>query len=342
MRFGFIVGTQWLPEEDATTKVREALEQVRGAREAGFHLIAAGQHYLSYPYQHPATLPFLARLASEAQGMHLAATVLILPLLPPVDVAESVATLDAISGGKFILGVGLGYREAENVAFGVPPKERVGRLLESLEVMKRLWTEEEVEFHGSFYTIPNLKRLGTRPVQKPHPPIWMGAHMEGGIRRAARLGYPWLITPHNTISGLESQVRLYRETLAEGGTGNTSDLPIMREMYLSQDLQSAQERARHYLEPKYRAYAAWDPDDKLGRRKAFGAPFEELAKGRFLMGTPEQIIQEIELYQQILGVTHMLMRMQWPGMPHRDVMRALELFAQLVMPHFRTRSGSAG
>ena len=340
MRFGLMIASQWLPEEDMTTKITEALEQVRAAREAGFDLIAAGQHYLSYPYQHPATVPFLARMASEAQGMHIAATVLLLPILPPVDVAESVATLDAISGGKFILGVGLGYRKEENIAFGIAPKERVPRLLESLEVMKRLWTEDEVEFHGSFYTIPAMKRLGTRPVQQPYPPIWMGAHVDQAVRRAARLGYPWLITPHNTISGLESQVRLYKETLKEGGAKDMNDLPIMRDMYLCTDSNSALEQARLYLEPKYKAYLAWDPDDKLGRKEAFRLPFEELAKGRFLIGTPEEIIQEVELYQQRLGVSHMLFRMQWPGMPHRDAMRMIELFGQHVMPYFRQRSRS--
>ena len=334
MRFGFFVLDQWLPEEDMPAKIGEAVEQVRAAREAGFDIIATGQHFLSYPYQMPTVLPFLARLAPEAQGMHLAATVLLLPLLSPVDVAESVATLDAISGGKFILGVGLGYREEENTAFGSPPKERVPRLLESLEVMKLLWTEPEVEFHGRFYTIPPVKPV-TRPVQKPYPPIWMAANSDRAVRRAARHCYPWLVNPHATVSTVQRQVRMYRETLVQSGGDSAADLPMMREMYLHTDSAAALEGARPYLEPKYQAYAAWGQDQALPDQESFRMPFDQLARDRFLIGTPQEVVREIQRYRDQLGVTHMLFRMQWPGMPHREVMRQLELFGQHVAPRFK-------
>ena len=95
------------------------MEQVRAAREAGFDLICTGQHYLAAPYQMSSSLPLLARLAAEAGDMEVAATVILVPLHNPVELAESVATMDAICGGRFIFGVGLGYRDEEYTAFGV-------------------------------------------------------------------------------------------------------------------------------------------------------------------------------------------------------------------------------
>lgn len=333
MKFAIFLLNQWLPQESMAAKIKEGVEQVKAARDAGFDMVCTGQHYLSYPYQMPATLTYLARLAPAAEGMHLGATVLLLPLLQPVEVAESVATLDAMSGGKFILGVGQGYRAEENVAFGTgpTPKERAARMMESLEVLKLLWTQDEVEFHGAYYHVPRVK-IATRTVQKPYPPIWVAANSDSAVRRAARAGYPWLINPHTTIGALEGQVHDYRDTAAEAGR-SVGGLPILREMYLHERSSAAFTEARPYLEPKYQAYAQWGQDEVQGQ-ESFRVPFETLAKDRFLLGDPAQIVEEVRQYQEGLGVDYMVFRIQWPGMPHEHVMRQLKLFGKRVAPHF--------
>jgi len=174
MNFGLIVSKQHPPGVSMVDRFREHIDQVRAARDAGFDLIVMGQHFLSTPFQEMQSLPALARLAAEAGTMRVGATVILLPLLNPVDVAEQVATLDVITEGRFIFGVGLGYREEENEAFGIAPKERVGRLVESLEVITRLWSGEEVTHHGRFFHLTRA-RMMLRPVQRPHPPIWFAA-----------------------------------------------------------------------------------------------------------------------------------------------------------------------
>src|SRR5262245_28014887 len=171
MRFGLIVSKQHPAGVSMVDRFREHIDQVKAARDAGFDLIVMGQHYLSTPFQELQTLPSLARLAAEAGTMRIGATVLLLPLLNPVDVAEQVATLDVICEGRFIFGVGRGYRDEEYEAFGVTAKERVGRFTESLEIIKRLWTEDEVTHRGRFYRLTKA-RMALRPVQKPYPPIW--------------------------------------------------------------------------------------------------------------------------------------------------------------------------
>ena len=216
MKLGFFVTNQYLPGESMPQKIRDSVEQVSAAREAGFSLIATGQHYLAAPYQMSTIFPLLSRLAAEAGDMQVAATVILVPLHNPVELAESIATLDSITDGRFVFGVGLGYRDEEYTAFGVQRGERVGRMNEAMELIKRLWTEDEVEFNGKYYTVPKTK-ISTKPVQNPHPPIWVAANNDVAIRRAARWGYPWLINPHATVPMVSEQWTKYKAALDEFG-----------------------------------------------------------------------------------------------------------------------------
>src|SRR5262249_7113399 len=201
MRFGLIISKQHPPSVSMVERFREHVDQVRAARDAGFDLIVMGQHYLSTPFQELQPMPSLARLAAEAGTMRIGATVLLLPLLNPVDVAEQVATLDVICEGRFVFGAGLGYREEEYEAFGIQGKERVPRFLECLEVVKRLWAEDEVTHHGRYYRLTRA-RLALRPVQKPHPPIWFAANNDAAVERSARIADAWVINPHAKLEVL--------------------------------------------------------------------------------------------------------------------------------------------
>src|SRR5437762_10059934 len=126
--------------------------------------------------------------------MTLGTGCLLLPLHHPVEIAEQLATLDVITGGRFIFGVGLGYRDVENEAMGHDPKERVGRLVEGLEVIERLWNGEPVTYQGTHFRLRDV-RISMRPLQRPRPPIWLAANSDAGVRRAARLGDAWLMNP---------------------------------------------------------------------------------------------------------------------------------------------------
>lgn len=334
MKLGLFITNQYLPQESMERKIRENLEQVRAAREAGFDMICTGQHYLSTPYSMPTSFPFLARLAAEAGEMHVGTAIILLPLHNPVEMAEVVATMDAICNGRFIFGVGLGYREEEYAAFGIRRLDRVPRLLEALEVMKLLWTGDEVEFEGRFYRVP-LTRSTCRPVQVPHPPVWMAANSDVAIRRAARLGYPWLINPHATVSTIEGQLSIYREGAAESGKTLPDDIPMMRELYVAEDGKAASYESRPYLESKYQAYASWGQDRALPGEESFSVPYDELARDRFLIGTPDDVVEEVRRYEERLGVNWMVFRMQWPGMEHARVMNQLELMAKHVIPRVK-------
>lgn len=334
MKIGIFLGAQIAPGESLARQVEDSAEQVRAARDAGFDIVATGQHYLSHPYQQPATLPFLARMAAEAGDMQVAAAVLLVPLHNPVDLAESVATMDAICGGRFILGVGLGYRDEEFAAFGVKRGELVGRLRESIGLMRRLWTESEVEHSGKYYQLPKVTP-STMPVQKPHPPIWVAANNDGAIRRAARWGYPWLINPHATVATIARQMDVYRQEIRAAGQAMPDAMPMMREIYVADDRAAAYAESRPYLEGKYAAYAAWGQDKALPGEESFAVPYEELARDRFLLGSPDDIVGEVRRYERELGANQFLFRLQWPGMGQEAALRQIALIGERVIPRVK-------
>ena len=234
MKFGIMAMPQHPSTDSATQRFRETVELTKLARDAGFSSIACGQHFLSPPYQNLQSIPLLARLAADSGDMQLVLSILLLPLYSPADVAETVATLDVISEGRIVLGVGLGYRDIEYQAFNVERRHRVGRFLESLELVRKLWTEDEVTFHGRHFNLDNAT-CAIRPVQQPHPPIWVAANFDTVVRRAGELGLPWFVNPHATLATLERQTAIYKEGLEAGGQEMPPEMPIIKEMHIAPD-----------------------------------------------------------------------------------------------------------
>ena len=317
-------------QADMRQSFQEIVEYIRTARQLGFDFLYQGQHYLTSPYQQLQTVPLLARLAAEAEGMGMVATLLV-PLHHPVDLAERVTTMDIITNGRFHLSAALGYRDEEYDAFGVPRNRRVSRYLECLDVMRQLWTQDSVTHHGEHFHLEGA-RMTIRPIQQPHPPIWVAANGDAAIKRAARRGYTWYVNPHATYTAIKRQIELYHETAESAGSDAPSDLPIARELYVGETRDQAWADAAPFLGGKYAAYAQWGQDRAMDEE--FSAAFTELAEDRFIIGDPEDCIGEIEKLRE-LGMSHGSFRMMWPGMDLGRGLRNLELFADRIMPYFR-------
>ena len=331
MRLGLGLSVQHPPDDPQAARFAEHLGQVRAARAAGFSHVWASQHYLSAPYTYVQPLPTLGRVAAEAGEMTLGTGVLLLPLHAPVDVAEQVATLDVITGGRFIFGVGLGYRDVENAALGVDPRARVGRLEEGLQVLERLWSGEPVSHQGKHFHLRDV-RISLRPLQQPRPPIWLAANADAGVRRAARLADAWLMNPHSTLPTLERQLARFHEAREALGRPPVRVIPLIRECYVAPDLRTALAEAQPFLEGKYAAYRAWEQDKALPAGESFAHDFETLARDRFLVGDPVRVRDEIARYQARLGITDLIVRVQWPSMDAARVLRSIRLLGDEVLP----------
>jgi len=159
IQFGLMIRAQFPQGDDMQGRFREMLEQARLADELGYACITNGMHYSSAPWQDFQQFPFLCRMMAETPHMRLNFGLILLALHKPLDIAEQIATVDVMSGGKVIFGVALGYREVEFLAFGTTQRERVRRFEENLEAIKRLWTEDVVDMVGSHFTLQGASAM---------------------------------------------------------------------------------------------------------------------------------------------------------------------------------------
>lgn len=326
MRYGLFIAGQHPPDADPRRALEEHLEQVRFVRDHGFSSVFGGQHFLSEPFQMFQLVPLLARVAADAGELTVGAGILLITLLNPVEVAENAATLDAVTGGRFVLGVGLGYRREENEAFALP-EQRVRVFTEKLDVIRRLLEGQRVTASGHGYRLEE-SRLPLRSIQRPRPPIWMAANSDAAVRRAARLADTWFVNPHVTVDELERQVAVFRK--ARGS--EPDELPAIREACVAATDEEALAVARPYLDRKYKAYVEWGQSDVLPPTDTLRREWEELRAGRFIIGGPETAAAQIREHRDRLGITHLLFRVQWPGLLHENAMRTLELLARDVLP----------
>jgi alkanesulfonate monooxygenase SsuD/methylene tetrahydromethanopterin reductase-like flavin-dependent oxidoreductase (luciferase family) len=258
MKIGFHLTPFWSPTERGATRIiDEAIEVVAAAARMGFAWVSIGQHWISHPTVWPQPFPILARLAPETGQMRLKTSVLLLPIVNAVETAENVATLDHITHGRLDVGVAIGYRERELEAAGLARKDRVPKLEESLLLMKRLWTGEEITFEGT-YTRLTKARLGFTPFQQPHPPLEMGAQSEGATRRAARLTDGVFFGPQVAWRDIARLGKTFRETRAETGAGGSGSVGASRSLIVASDKTAALAAAREYLEKTFAMYRRWE------------------------------------------------------------------------------------
>lgn len=329
MRIGLFIGNQHPEGVRAADAVRDHLEQVALARRCGLSTVLTGQHFLSQPFQMFQSVPLLARLAAEQGEMRFGVGILLLTLLNPLEVAENVATLDAICDGRFVFGVGIGYRAAENAAFGIE-RGRAKLFEHKLDVARRLLAGEEVTAEGPGFRLDGA-RLALCPAEPP--PLWIAANGDAAVRRAACLGDTWLINPHTRLDELERQVALFHEARSEAGLPPVTTLPILKEVCVAETDEEAMRIARPHLEHKYATYVGWGQSDVLPEGDTLRRAWQELTAGhRFVIGSPQTCAEMLTRHADRLGVDEVICRVQWPGMPQEHVLQSIRLLAEAVVP----------
>jgi len=184
----------------------------------------------------------LSFAAAVTRRLRLGTAVLLTPLRSPVQLAKSLSTVDQLSGGRLIVGVGLGGNPRVYPAFGISPERRVRRFTEGLQLMKRLWTEERVTFHGEFWTLDGAA-MEPKPIQKPHPPIWFGARQPPALRRAVELGDGFIGAGSSSTAEFREQGAQVRAYLAEARR-DPSTFTIGKRVYLAVDPDRARSLGR--------------------------------------------------------------------------------------------------
>lgn len=334
MKVGIFLTCQYPPGSDMVGALEAQYAMTRLARDRGWDAVGTGQHFLSEDFSQPQLAPFLARLAAEAGPMTGIAGVFLAALHNPVLLAETVASLDMVWRGNFAFGVGLGYRDVEFDAFGIKRGSRVRRFEETLEIACRLLAGEEVSYESETAKLDRV-RLSSRPVQRPHPPIWFAANNDKAVLRAARLGDVWFINPHATVTTIERQMALYRAERARVGKPFPAVMPMAREIFCAKDKKTALEQAGPYLGQKYQAYASWGQDAVLPEGESFHKPLEELVRDRFVIGSPEDCYEELKPCVEKLGVNYFIFRTDWAGMPLGLALSSMRLLSDELLPALR-------
>jgi len=330
MKLSLIVRGQH-PPGDPAGHLKDDLDLVRAADRLGFDGVVKGSHFSAHPFQSVQQIPFLSYCAAIAPRLRIICGLVLVPLHKPLELAESLATLDLMSGGRLVFGAGIGYRDVEFKAFGVPRGRMGERFEECIDAIKRLWTEEFVDMKGSHFELDHAT-CPVKPVQQPMPPIWIGANADVAIERAARIGDCWYINPHNTLATIERQMDLYKRALDAAGKPFPAEVPMRREVFVANSRAEAIRLAQPYLEEKYRAYRAWGQDKVMPEGDDFDHEFNDLLEDRFLLGSAAEVADQLNRLNTRLGVNHLVASIHWPGMPNSLALEQLQILAEEVRP----------
>lgn len=313
--------------------VDEVIAEAQLAEASGFDACFFGEHHQDKDGFLPSPLIVATAVAARTQRLRVGTSVILLPLHHPVRVAEDVITLDIVSKGRIILGVGIGYQAADFRTFAVPMEHRVARFEESVEILRRCWTGEPFSFHGTHYKLDDVQ-IRPRPIQTPAPPLWIGASVAAAARRAGRLADAFVGTPSTDIESTVQLVNTYREAAQQAG--RQPQVIMMRDAWVAQTRVEAETVYGPEVMTAYQYY--WQ--NRLAEFRNIPADMEftlkNLAPNRLILGDPETCVHEFHRWHEATGADYFLLRLRHAhsgGPAHAKIMDAIKLFGDRVLPY---------
>ena len=339
MKLTLFINPEHRPTDSLPQRLAEHVEQVKLARQLGYDGITIGQHM---SYGSSAWLPplhTLARLAAVDETMSLATSMLILPWYHPLHIAQEAALIDAMCGGRLTLGVAPGWQEDEFRIIDLEHKKRMSRFAEGVDLIRRLWTEDEVTFQGKHFQADKLT-LALKPQRKPRPPMWFGGSVKAAVERAATmcdttLGDTWVSSAHLAHDVIIEQAQAFRAVLTAEGKPQPAELPLIRNIIVAKDRDTAIREAAPALAESYKLFGKWGLFTNVVGSGKEQLELEELIGGRVIIGSPEECAQDLIRLGREAGCNRIITRVQWMGMDQRLVLRSIEMLANDVMPIVR-------
>jgi alkanesulfonate monooxygenase SsuD/methylene tetrahydromethanopterin reductase-like flavin-dependent oxidoreductase (luciferase family) len=338
MEFGLVLGPFMPSREEMSSKDALALQMRFADRAAssGFDYVSMGDHYLSGPLaQFFQPIPVAAAILARYPSLSVATTVFLLAYHNPVEIAEVVATLDALAPGRFVLGVGQGYRRDEAEAVGIENSSRGERIAESIAAMRLLWLGGQSTFEGRYYRFHDAD-IGISTADPHGPPILIGADKVEAIARIPLIGGDhWLPSPRNSVTFIKSMLPAYEQAVLAAGRP-FAGIPIMRSVYASTDEEEAKTALLNGAQQLAAIQGKWG---QPGERR--GPTFDDLKREKqVILGSPQQIAETfIELHRDV-SVRCVFLQCYMPGM---DPEASLDMVSQLgeeTLPLVRKEVGS--
>jgi probable F420-dependent oxidoreductase len=319
-----------------TQEYREILDMVRLAETLGFDSAWVSEHHGSGDGYMPSLLPTLAALAGATDRIKLGTGVLLTPFHHPLRLAEDAATVDLISGGRLILGLGLAWREEEFRMFAVPLTERVRRTVETIDVLRLAWTGERFSYQGKVFSFDRVKVTpGPERKGEPRVPIWLGGSVEPAMRRAGRIADGYIRTRGGGIDKMREAFQIV-EAGARAAGKDPSSMPMaqLQNTFVWED-GDAWEIAGKYVPNQLGIYGGWDAGgDTPEKGYTLAPPDEETVRRLTPVGSAHEVVHALRPIIEAFGRRdfHLIVRLHYPGMDFETASRAIELFGGRVLP----------
>lgn len=324
---------------------KDAVEEAVLAEKLGFDSYWIPEVHASKEQLASSPLIILSALSQHTHKIRLAVGVFLLSLRNPLLVAEETATLDHLSQGRLILTAGIGSPiDRLTSAFNIDRKNIGTRFEENVKALKRFWLEDNVSYQGSYFKCQEAS-ASPKPVQKPHPPLWIGTSPGNsrGLRRAAFLGDAWLPNSIYDVTSLKEDWNLYESFLREAGKDPSKVVKVVqRNVFLARNRDEALSKIEPALRRLYAeiftqiGFTVKDTEGEL--IDPTSASFDRFRQGRFIAGNADDCIKEIEKLQSEVDLNYLVLRVGTRGLSHQDVINTIILLGSDVLPHYRDTS----
>jgi alkanesulfonate monooxygenase SsuD/methylene tetrahydromethanopterin reductase-like flavin-dependent oxidoreductase (luciferase family) len=337
MKFGYgLITCQRPPYDDRSDAdlCEQAVELAVEAERLGFDSVWLTEHHFVDDGYMPSLMALAAAMAVRTQRIEIGSGLLLAPLHDPIRLAEDAATVDLLSRGRLLLGLGMGWREEEFEGLEIPIEERRQRLIDAVMILRQAWGD------GAVTGTKRHPRTGVSVWPKPPrpggPPIWIGAHAERAVRRAGRIADGFMAGTGSAAEFAERVAWVREEVAGREAPPAGYEISIYQSTFAWEDGDAwpLVRDALHYLDWKYE-----DMTDARGRTGPTPAPppltpeSEAALRQHMVVGTPEQVAEGIRAYRDAAGDDlHYIAQLYWPGMPYERQREAMRVFAERVMP----------
>lgn len=347
MQFMLFSHLPWPEGKEPSQVYEEAIEQIQYAERLGFISAWLAEHHFSRYGLGSSQLMLLAKVAGLTKRIRLGTAVLVPPLHHPIRLAEDIAMLDQLSGGRVELGFGRGAAGFEYVGYGVSHAESQARFQETIKIVEGLLTRPDFSYQGQFHELHHVN-LVPLPVQRPHPPIYIAAtRTPATLEFVADSGHPIIIgVVLDHTDALDLCRRFLTQARVAGHETSISSIPYFRYLYVAESTAAARRDSRAAMEwtqdmiqwrgvIKSGSEVYQQIEDFRATRTTTPPSFEHIAERRAFFGTPDEIVQQLRALRD-QGIESFGCNFAFGTMPHDKVMRSMELFAREVMPKLQT------
>jgi alkanesulfonate monooxygenase SsuD/methylene tetrahydromethanopterin reductase-like flavin-dependent oxidoreductase (luciferase family) len=309
MQVGILQFFGWRDRSVPLNSVYEsALERFSIMDQTGYDAVWLAEHHFSSFSVCPSVHMMGTMAAARTKRLRIGMAVSLAPFYNPLRLAEEVALLDVLSGGRVNWGAGRGFERSEFAAFGIPGEESASRFHETVDIVLKAWTNQRLTYQGKYFQYDGVEVL-PKPFQTPHPPVWMAASSTPAIDWAASLGHSILMDPHSSRTDLIAKRKHYAAKLIEAGHSDAGrTIPMSRLIAVDETEEKARAVAKRVAEWTIASYIGKESNVRQGTTRDFGGkdPVDFYLEDVMIHGTPESVVDQIQTFSGQIGMTYLM------------------------------------